>query len=82
MMIVLSLILILNIPFSLAMKSNPPIWSTSEFFRAGNQDIIATLTDQSTVPIPQFTFIFSSPLSGMPKLGYGIKSYHGISSRI
>ena len=52
-----------------------PIWVTSDYFRAGNQNVISNLTGSSAVPAPTYTFTFTSPLSGVPELGYGIKNY-------
>ena len=54
-----------------------PIWVTSSYFRAGNQAVISTLTGSSANPPPRYTFTFSSPLTGIPELGYGIKNYEG-----
>lgn len=52
-----------------------PTWITSNLVRAGNNNVIHTLTGNSSTPT--YTFIFSSSLSGIPYLGYGIKSYEG-----
>ena len=52
-----------------------PTWLTSPYFRAGNQAVITTLTGNSSTPT--FPFIFSSPLTGIPSLAYGIKNYRG-----
>ena len=38
---------------------------------------IASMTNSSAFPKPTYTFTFSSPLSGMPELGYGVKDYEG-----
>ena len=54
-----------------------PIWLTSDYLRAGNRDVIHNLTGSDADPVPTFTFTFSSPLSGVPDLGYGIKNYEG-----
>lgn len=53
----------------------PPTWLTSDYVRAGNKNVISTLTGNSVTPT--FTFTFSSPLPGVPYLGYGIKAYEG-----
>jgi hypothetical protein len=52
-----------------------PTWITSPLVRAGNRNIISTLTGNASTPT--FTFTFSSPLPGVPYLGYGIKAYEG-----
>lgn len=58
----------------------PPTWVTSNYIRSGNQDLFTTLTGPGTVHV--YSFSFSSSLSGIPHLGYGIKSYQGISLTI
>lgn len=58
-------------------SSVAPSWVTSNFMRAGSQDVIATPTGKSVDPI--FTFVFSSPLPGTPNLAYGIRKYRGKS---
>ena len=55
----------------------PPVWVSSSYFRAGNENVIAGYTNQNTIPKPTFTFIFSSPLNGIPNLAYGVKGYEG-----
>ena len=55
--------------------AEPPQWLTSTYFRAGNEDVIATLTGNKSTPT--YTFTFSSPLPGVPNLAYGIKDYEG-----
>ena len=60
-----------------AYTSVAPVWITSPFMRAGNRDVIATLTGASVDPI--YTFTFSSALPGIPNLAYGIRSYRGKS---
>lgn len=57
-----------------------PTWVTSNYIRSGNQDLFTTLTGSGTVL--SYLFTFSSSLSGIPHLGYGIKSYQGISVTI
>lgn len=52
-----------------------PTWLTSPYFRAGNQAVIKTLTGNNQTPT--YTFTFSSPLTGLPSLAYGIKNYRG-----
>lgn len=52
-----------------------PVWITSPYFRAGNQKLISSRTGNNTTPT--FTFTFSSSLSGVPNLAYGIKNYRG-----
>lgn len=56
----------------------PPTWLTSNYIRSGNQNLFTTLTG-STVSFT-YTFPFSSNLSGIPNLGYGIKAYQGMHS--
>ena len=51
-----------------------PVWLTSNYFRAGNEDVISGSSANSQ---PSYTFTFSSALSGVPELGYGIKNYEG-----
>lgn len=58
-----------------AAVTNDPIWSTSNYFRAGNENVINTVTGSDQTPT--YTFTFSSALSGVPNLGYGIKKYEG-----
>lgn len=53
----------------------PPTWVTSNLVRAGNNFVIRSLTGNSRTP--NYTFTFSSNLSGIPYLGYGIKAYEG-----
>ena len=52
-----------------------PVWVTSNYFRAGNEAVINSLTGSSVTPM--YTFTFSSALPGIPNLGYGIKNYEG-----
>ena len=52
-----------------------PTWITSPLVRAGNKNVISTLTGNNVTPT--FTFTFSSPLPGVPYLGYKIKAYEG-----
>jgi|LakMenEpi03Aug12_release.lakeMendotaPanAssembly.Ray.scaffolds.fasta_scaffold202773_1 hypothetical protein len=51
----------------------PPIWLTSNYIRSGNQNLFTTLTGSGN--IYTYNFPFSSNLSGIPHLGYGIKAY-------
>ena len=53
----------------------PLTCTTSDYFRAGNYDIISDFTTEGDLPIPSYTFVFSSSFSGIPSLAYGIKSY-------
>ena len=53
----------------------PPAWIKSDYFRAGYEDVIDSFTDENTNPVPSYTFTFTSALSGLPELGYGIKSF-------
>lgn len=55
--------------------SNPPVWTTSPLFRAGQQGIITKYTGNNETPT--YNFSFSSPLPGVPSLGYGICRYEG-----
>ena len=52
-----------------------PIWLTSNYMRAGNEDVIRVLTGEAIDPI--YTFTFSSALPGIPNLAYGIRRYRG-----
>lgn len=56
-------------------RTAAPVWLTSNYFRAGNQPVINRLTGNNETPT--FTFLFSTPLPGVPKLAYGIKGYMG-----
>ena len=58
-----------------AYLTQAPVWLTSPLFRAGNNEVINTFTGSGTNP--QYTFHFSSSLSGIPSLAYGIKGYRG-----
>ena len=69
----LILLCLLKVTFSYLAAA--PEWLTSDFFRAGNEDVIATLTGSDKTP--EYTFTFSSPLPGVPSLAYGIKNYEG-----
>lgn len=76
----ISLIMLFFIPFFfissvLGLYTVPPTWITSNLVRAGNRNVINTLTGSSSTPT--YTFTFSSSLTGIPYLGYGIKSYEG-----
>ena len=62
---------------TVSIYTTPPVWVTSNYVRAGNENVIAVLTNQTTTPIPNHNFTFSSPLTGTPNLGYGIKAYEG-----
>ena len=52
-----------------------PTWLTSPYFRAGNNKVINRNTGNNTTPT--YTFTFSSSLTGVPNLAYGVKSYRG-----
>ena len=58
-----------------AYNSVAPLWLTSKFMRAGNEDVIKELTGEAIDPI--YTFTFSSALPGIPNLAYGIRRYRG-----
>ena len=58
-----------------AYTTDLPIWVTSPLFRAGHNAVISSFTGSGTNP--QYIFTFSSPLSGVPNLAYGIKGYRG-----
>ena len=58
-----------------AFTTASPVWLTSEYFRAGNEYVISTLTGNDQTP--RFTFTYSSPLPGIPYLAYGLKNYRG-----
>lgn len=61
-----------------AYNSTGPTWLPSPYFRAGNNRVIITKTaaGQQTY----YTFTFSSALSGIPNLAYGVKNYRGKQS--
>lgn len=59
----------------LGFDTQPPVWLTSEYFRAGNEYVINERTGNDKTP--EYTFVFSSPLPGIPYLAYGIKNYRG-----
>lgn len=73
MKVLLTLFCLVKVMFSYL--SAAPVWLTSNFFRAGNEDVIATLTGSDKTP--EYTFTFSSALPGVPNLAYGIKNYIG-----
>jgi len=52
-----------------------PTWMVSPYFRAGNNKVIQTKTGNSSKPT--YVFTFSSALSGIPNLAYGVKNYRG-----
>lgn len=58
--------------------STQPVWVTSPYVRAGNEYVIANVTNMSTVPVPTHRFVFSQAFSGTPNLGYGIKDYEAL----
>ena len=75
--IVLSLILfafLLN--FVVPYTTIAPTWLSSPYFRAGNNKVINKNTGNSSTPT--YTFTFSSALTGIPNLAYGVKNYRGI----
>jgi len=72
---ILLLLLFLQLAHPKNVSAVSPTWITSNYFRAGNQKVIAVLTGNSS--LPQYTFTFSSPLNGTPSLAYGIKNYRG-----
>lgn len=74
-MALLYLTIVTLFQFTTGLYTAQPTWLTSDFVRAGNKNIISTLTGNSVTPT--FTFTFSSPLPGVPYLGYGIKAYEG-----
>jgi hypothetical protein len=74
-LISLTLIFSILLGISSAYKSVGPMWLTSSYMRAGNQDVISTKTGSSVDPI--YVFTFSSPLPGVPNLAYGIRGYRG-----
>ena len=58
-----------------AYNSTSPKWLTSQYFRAGNNRVITTRTSNGNQTY--YTFTFSSALSGIPNLAYGVKNYRG-----
>jgi len=69
------ILLVINFTEVFSYGSSQPIWITSPYFRAGNDKVISTMTGNTSKPT--YTFTFSSPLSGIPNLAYGIKNYRG-----
>jgi len=75
-MLLLSLSLYLHIITQIyAYNTVTPVWLSSPLFRAGNNAVITNYTGASS--LPQYTFTFSTALSGIPNLAYGIKGYRG-----
>ena len=68
-------ILMFNVEVSQSYQTNPPIWVTSDFFQAGNRNIIDELTTSDETPV--YTFNFDSNFTDIPLLGYGFKDYEG-----
>jgi hypothetical protein len=64
----------------LSINTSNPIWKTSIYFRAGQENAISTLTGNTKTP--QYTFVFSSALTGVPNIAYGISKYQGNSNSI
>jgi hypothetical protein len=58
-----------------AYNSTGPTWLPSPYFRAGNNRVILTKTSAGQQTF--YTFTFSSALSGIPNLAYGVKNYRG-----
>jgi hypothetical protein len=50
-------------------------WLSSSYFRAGNENVINHLTGAGEEVT--YTFLFSSALSAVPNLAYGLKNYIG-----
>lgn len=65
----------ISIHLVLTVSLYQPQWLTNNYIRAGNENVINTLTGSNMTP--KYTFTFTSPLSGIPNLGYGIKAYQG-----
>lgn len=61
---------------SVCYATSAPTWITSPYFRSGNNRVINRNTGNNTTPT--YTFTFSSALTGIPNLAYGVKSYRGI----
>jgi hypothetical protein len=71
----IALLLILGCIHVNSLATQSPTWITSNYFRAGNEAVIKTLTGNTSTP--NWTFTFSSALNGYPNLAYGIKNYRG-----
>ncbi len=69
----ISFVLLLNSVSSYVAVS--PTWLTSPYFRASNQKVINSNTNSASTPT--YAFTFSSAMTGIPNLAYGIKSYRG-----
>ena len=64
-----------------AYNTTAPVWITSPLFRAGDKRVIDfNLTGSGTNP--RYVFTYSSSLTGVPNLAYGIKAYRGSFSYI
>lgn len=61
----------------LSLYTTQPVWVTSPYVRAGSENVISVTTNETTLPVPTHRFFFSTPLTGTPNLGYGIKAYEG-----
>ena len=73
--IFLVLLVLVQSIISYVFSEVPPTWLTSPYFRANNEGVIQTLTGAGVAP--NYTFIFSSNLTGLPNIAYGVKGYEG-----
>ena len=75
LLLILSTVFLQLITLANAYQTALPVWLTSPLFRAGNNAVISNFTGSATNP--QYTFTFSTALSDIPNLAYGIKGYRG-----
>lgn len=54
-----------------------PTWTTSSLVQAAEKNIISTISNENTSPIPSATMTFSFAFLSIPRLAYGISSYEG-----
>lgn len=69
-MMLIVILYLFFIPTSFTFLTQSPQWTTSNYFRASQANVITTLTKNDKTP--NFTFTFSSPLTTTPTLAYGI----------
>jgi len=71
-----SILFLAVIKISVGLLKVDPVWITSPYLKAGSNDVIKTLTGNSSTPTA--TMPFSTPaFSSLPNLGYGCTAYQG-----